>query len=168
MATIAIYNENNPTPEEFKEKIESAYDKWIILNYHHIFPDDTKEMNLLRYHNVTNTYSVTPAMFERQMRLARNSDHWIAPVSTVGRYVKQRINSRLEITDHDDRILLKIVNDLDRNIFNIPLTIEFTTDWKVIKVSNSLNDGIYNPRNNKVYINVLPNEEIIIENITEE
>lgn len=168
LATVAIYNENNPTPEEFKEKIDSAYDKWIILNYHHIFPDDSKEMNLLRYHNVTNTYSITPAMFERQMRLARNSGHWIAPISTIGRYIRQKENSRLEITDHDDRILVKIVNDLDRNIYNIPLTIEFTTGWSVVKVSNSLNDGIYNPRNNKIYINVLPNEEIIIENISQQ
>lgn len=166
LATYAIYNENNPSPEDFSEKIDSAYDKWIILNYHHLFRDDSKEMNLLRFHNVTNTYSVTPAMFERQMRIARNSNHWIAPISTVGRYVRQKENSRLEITDHNDRILVKTVVDLDKTVYNVPLTLEFTTGWKVIKVSNSLNDGIYNPRNNKVYINVLPNEEIILENLS--
>jgi hypothetical protein len=43
------------------------------------------------------------------------------------------------------------------------LTIEFITDWKIVKVSNSYADGIYNPRNNKIYLNVIPNHEIVIE-----
>ena len=163
LATIAIYNENNPSPEEFKTKLDEVTGHWLILNYHHIFPDSSKEMGLLRYHNVTNTYSVTPGMFERQMRLIRNTNCWIAPLSYVGRYIMQRDNSKLEITDHGDKILLKIVNDLDKEIFNLPMTIEFSTNMKVLKISNSLDDGIYNSRGSKVYFNVIPNQEIIIE-----
>ena len=44
-------------------------------------------------------------------------------MGTIGD-ISERKKFRLEITDHDDRILVKIVNDLDRNIYNIPLTIE--------------------------------------------
>ena len=167
LATVAIYSENNPTPYDFDQTIINSRNHWLILNYHHIFPDDSKEMGLLRYHNVQNTYSVTPAMFERQMRIARNSGFWIAPISYIGRYIMQRENSNLEITDHGDRILLKVNCSLDRNTFNLPMTVEYTTGNKVVKVINSQNDGVYNPRENKIYLEVLPGQEVVIENLSE-
>lgn len=163
LTTIAIFNENDPTPQEFYENIIINRGKWLILNYHHIFPSDSKEMGLLNYHNVINTYSVTPDMFERQMRLTRNSEFWIAPISVIGRYIMQKNNSQLDITDHADKILLKVSCNLDKSVFNIPMTIEYTTHYKIIKISNSLQDGIYNTVNNKVYFNVMPNQEVIIE-----
>ncbi|HMS65874.1 MAG TPA: polysaccharide deacetylase family protein [Ignavibacteria bacterium] len=168
LATIAIVNENDPSPQVFYEKLKEGEGKWLILNYHHFFPNDSKEMGLLKYHNVTNTYSVTSAMFERQMRLVRNTDFWVAPISVIGRFIMQKDNSKPEITDHGDKILLKVNCSLDNTIFNIPMTVEYTTNHKIMKNSNSLSDGIYNSVNNKVYINVLPGEEVIIEILNQE
>ena len=78
----------------------------------------------------------------------------------------ERENSKLMITDHGDKIFLNAVNELDPEIYDVPLTIEFTTGWKIVKVTNSAADGIYNPRNNKIYINVVPNKEVVIERIS--
>ncbi len=168
LTTFAIYSEDVPNLSEINAYIQKAQNKWLILNYHNIFPYDSKEMNLMRYHNVTATYSVTPAMFDKQIRLVRNSDRWVAPISTIGRYIMERGNSKLEITDHGDKIFLNIVNKLDEYTYNLPLTVEFTTKWKIVKITNSAEDGIYNPRNNKIYINLIPNNEIVIEKINED
>lgn len=166
LTTLAVYSEDVPTLNELNNYILDSKDKWLILNYHNIFPHDSKEMNLLRYHNVTATYSVTPEMFDKQMRLIRNSVYWIAPINVVGRYITEEKGSKLEINNHDNKIFLKAVNDLDTTIYNIPLTVIFTTDWKIIKIVNSAEDGIYNPRNNSVLINIYPNREVMIEDLS--
>lgn len=167
LTTLAIYSEDVPNLKEINKYISEAYGKWLILNYHNIFPSDSKEMNLLKFHNVTATYSVTPETFQKQIRLVRNSDYWIAPINVIGRYVKEREVSDLEFTNHDNKIILKIRNDLDTNVYNIPVTVIFTTDWQVIRVINSADDGIYNPRNNTVLLNLYPNREVILEDLSE-
>jgi peptidoglycan/xylan/chitin deacetylase (PgdA/CDA1 family) len=167
LTTLAIYSENVPTMKELNKYITDAKDKWLILNYHNIFPLDSKEMNLLHYHNVSVTYSVTPELFDKQIRLIRNSDYWIAPISVIGRYIAERDNSKIEYTVHGDKIFLTAQSELDTSIYNIPLTIIFTTDWKVVKIVNSAEDGIYNPVKNVILINLYPNREVIIENLTE-
>lgn len=167
LTTLAIYSEEVPNLKEINKYISDANGKWLILNYHNIFPSDSKEMNLLKYHDVTATYSVTPETFKKQVRLMRNSDYWIAPINVVGRYVLEREVSKLEFTNHDNKIILKAGNDLDTSIYNIPLTIVFTTDWKIVRVVNSAEDGIYNPRNNTILINLYPNREVILEDLSE-
>ena len=166
LTTLAIYSEDVPNLKEIYSYINEAKGKWLILNYHNIFPADSKEMNLLKYHDVTATYSVTPETFKKQVRLMRNSDYWIAPINAVGRYVLEREVSKLEFTNHDNKIILKVRNDLDTAIYNIPLTVVFTTDWKIVKVVNSAEDGIYNPRNNTILINLYPNREVILEDLS--
>lgn len=123
-------------------------------------------MNLLRYHNVSATYSVTPELFDKQVRLIRNSGYWIAPVSEIGRFITERDNSKLEFTIHGDKIFLNAKSSLDTSIYNIPLTVIFTIGWKVVKIINSAEDGIYNPVKNELQINLFPNREVIIENMT--
>ena len=116
---------------------------------------------------MTATYSVTPETFKKQVRLIRNSDYWVAPINVVGRYVKEREVSVLEFTNHDNKIILKVKNDLDTAVYNIPITVMFTTDWKIVKVINSADDGIYNPRNNIVLLNLYPNREVILEDLSD-
>jgi peptidoglycan/xylan/chitin deacetylase (PgdA/CDA1 family) len=167
LTTLAIYSEDVPNLKEINNYIYEAKGKWLILNYHNIFPSDSKEMNLLKYHDVTATYSVTPETFKKQVRLIRNSDYWIAPINVIGRYIQEREVSKLEFTNHDNKIILKASNDLDTAIYNIPLTVVFTTDWKIVRVVNSAEDGIYNPRNNTILINLYPNREVILEDLSE-
>lgn len=165
LSTLAIYSEDIPTLNELNNYILRADNQWLILNYHNIFLYNSKEMNLMRYHNVTATYSLTPEMFDKQMRLVRNSGYWIAPISTIGKYIRERESSKLQITDHGDKILLNAITNLDSSVFNVPLTIKFITDSPVVKLTNSAEDGIYNPRNGFILINLYPDKEVIIEKL---
>lgn len=167
LSTIAIYNEDSPSTSELSRMITDAAGKWIIINYHTIFPQESKEMNLMKYHNVTSTYSVTPEMFDRQVRLIRNSGYWIAPISEIGKYIVERKNTTLEVIVHGDKIYLNAVNSLNSSVYNIPLTVSFTTNWRIVKVTNSAADGIFNPRDNRISLSLIPNKEVLIENISE-
>ncbi|MEO8209725.1 MAG: polysaccharide deacetylase family protein [bacterium] len=163
LTTRAIYSEEAPTLNRLNDYILESNNKWLILNYHNIFQNHSKEMNLMKYHNVSATYSVTPEMFDKQVRLIRNSGYWISTINDIGKYIEERENAKLEIIDHGDVILLNAVTGLDTAIFSFPLTIEFITGWNTVRISNSAEDGIYNPRNNTILINVFPNKEVTIE-----
>ena len=108
-------------------------------------------------------FSVTPDAFEKQLRLIRNSDYWIAPEKNVFKYIKEKENSKIKITKYADLIFLNVVNTLDKDIYDQPLTIEFSTSVKKIKVTGSADDGIYNNREEKIYLNVFPGKEVTIE-----
>ncbi len=167
LSTIAIYNEYTPSTYELYSKFMASYGKWLILNYHNVFPEDSKEMNVLKSHNVYSTYSVTPAMFDKQVRLVRNADRWVAPISTVGRYVMQLDAAKLEVSEHDSKVFLKVVCNMDDPEFVVPMTIVVNTSWKFVRVEGSTNDGIFNPVNGKILINTLPNKEVVIEELKE-
>ena len=64
--------------------------------YHHIFPEDSKPVHLFKFHNVTNTFSLTPKEFDNQVRLLRNSGYWIATTSQVGKYLVERENAKIK------------------------------------------------------------------------
>jgi peptidoglycan/xylan/chitin deacetylase (PgdA/CDA1 family) len=163
--TVAVYNEYTPSVYELYTKFLSSENKWLILNYHNIFPEDSKEMSVLRSHNVYSTYSVTPGMFDMQMRLVRNTGRWIAPIRNVGRYIMQLDNSKLELSEHEDKVILKIICDLDDSDFFVPMTLVMNTSWKYVNITGSLKDGVYNPVNGIVLVDLLPNREIVIENL---
>ena len=158
-----ILNNNDPNPKQFYEWIEDARGNWLVLMYHHIFPKNSKAMKLFEYHNVYNRYSVTPENFEKQVRLLRNSDYWIATTSEVGKYLTEKENVKLKYNFTNDSCLLILESALDRNIYDQPLTIEFTTNWKVVKITHSAKDGIYNARNGKIYFPAFINKKIILE-----
>ena len=160
-----ILNENDPNPNKFQSWIEGAKDEWLIVMYHHIFSQDSKAMHLFDYHNVYNRYSITPKKFDNQLRLLRNSGYWIATTSKIGKYITEREEVELQFKRGYKSYILELKSDLNLDIYNQPLTIEFSTDWKVVKITNSEDDGIYNPRNGKLYFSANVNKKIIIEKV---
>ena len=60
-------------------------------------------------------------------------------------------------------IFLKIVNELDMNKFNQPLTLIYKTNSKIIRIKGSESDGTYVNRNGFIQFNALPNKQITIE-----
>lgn len=158
-----ILNSDDPSMHDLENWLKNAEENWLIILYHHIFPEDSKEMKLFNFHNVYNRFSTTPEMFEKQIRLLRNSDYWIAPISSVGKYIVERENSKIISHNYGNKIILSFENNLDSKFYDQPLSVEFTTNWKIIKISGSTSDGIHNTRNNKIIFNVQPNTEIILE-----
>ena len=165
LSTIAIYNQYTPSVYELYSSLISSQGKWVILNYHNIFPEDSKEMNILKSHNVYSTYSVTPDMFDRQMRLVRNMQRWNAPIQTVGRYIMQHDAAKLEVSDHQDKFIIKLVCEVNGLDYYVPMTVVMETPWKYVLTEGTLHDGVYNPVNGKIILNVLPNKEFSVENV---
>ena len=166
LKSITSLNNSVPDLKNLFGLITDSKSNWMIINYRHIFPEDSKAVQLFNQYKIDSTYSITPEYFERHIRLFRNSNYWIAPVSEVGKYIYEKNNSRIEVQHHDNVIFLQIVGDISKSIYNHPLTIELITGWDIIKITNSLYDGIYNPRDNRILIYSKIGQEVIIENLS--
>ena len=130
--------------------------------YHHFFATESKEMTILKMHNVENTYSITPEEFDRQMESLTASGYWIAPVSEIGRYITQRENTEIRLISSGRKIHIYTITNLDKAVYNVPLTIEIKLPWKMAKVQGSLNDGIVEAKEGVIYVDVLPETELVI------
>ena len=90
-------------------------------------------------------------------KLYKDGDIWVPSFNEGVKYFKEYQNSKLEITEKSDtewEILIK--NDLDKKIFNYPLTLEIDSDKAVYAIQNG-EKTCYEPKCGKVYVNVIPN-----------
>ena len=161
----AILNNNTPDSVEFIQWLKDTEGKWLILMYHHLFTEDSKENKILEFHNVKNTYSLYPATFEQQLRLIINSDYWIAPISSVGKYIVERDNINLKVRKICKTIKIKTESTLDTLVYNQPVSLVVKTKWEKVVVTGSLSDGEYYLSDNTLLIDVLPNKTITIKRL---
>lgn len=162
LASMAILNASAPDSALFRQWLSEAKDNWLVLMYHHLFPQDSKEMEILNAHEVINNYSVTPEVFERQMNDLAATGYWVATISEIGRYITERDNTEIKVLRSKKKVGIYTLNNLDRNIYNIPLTLEIGLPWKKAGVEGSLGDGIYEVKNGRIYVDVVPEQELII------
>lgn len=162
LASMAILNASTPDSTLFRQWLSEANDNWLVLMYHHLFPQGSKEMEILNAHEVINNYSVTPEVFERQMNDLSATGYWVATVSEIGRYITERDNTEINVFRSKKKIGIYTLNNLDRNIYNIPLTLEIGLPWKKAAVKGSLDDGIYEVKNGRIFVDVVPEQELII------
>lgn len=158
-----LIKKNFPDQHQLDSIIKQGKDKWTIFSYHHFFPINSNEYKLSESGKYSNSYSIAPETFKKQIRLIRNSGYWIAPISIIGKYIREKENSEIRTTRYSNLVFLTIINSLDGNIYDQPLTIEFSTPAKKVIISGSSSDGVYDNRNGKIYFNALPNKEITIE-----
>ncbi len=141
--------------------LENNIDQWTILVYHHFYEDSLQFRNITG--DISEKYFLEKSDFEKQVRLVRNMDFWIAPESAVFKYLKEKQVSVIEINRYQNYIFFKVINQLDRDVYDQPLSIEFKTGARLIKVTGSLNDGTYTNRANGILFNVVPGKEITME-----
>jgi hypothetical protein len=164
---LKAYRMTHQFPKQFEldSIIKSGAGSWMIFSYYHFFKKDSKEYRFIESGKYANTYSVSPYIFERQARLFRNSDYWMATVSNVGKYLTEKKYSTITSSSYGNMVFLTLVNQLDKQVYNQPLTIEITSAAQRLKVTGSMNDGIFQNRNGKIYIHVKPNQEVKIEKL---
>jgi hypothetical protein len=138
---------------------------WSVLIFNNVFPKNSREIEILKSLNGKGIPFISSDHFERLLRILRNTDYWIAPVSAAGKYLEERKNSTVNVNQQDNILIIKVTSKLDPYIYNHPLTVEISTNWEHIKVTNSMEDGLYNPRNGKIYINVIPGKEVMLEKL---
>ncbi len=87
---------------------------------------------------------------------------WVATFQDAYKYVRERMHSEVSESVDDHTITVKLTNDLDKKIYDIPLTLKtnIPEDWKTVqfrqgKTSNVIN-SITNKDHNYIIYNVLP------------
>lgn len=136
--------------------------EWTILLYHHLFDEETGIPSKISEEKLQEWF-IEKSGFEKQIRLARNSNYWISTELNVYKYLVEKSKSTIETSRFQNTIFLKIVNELDLNKFNHPLTISFKTNSKTIRIKGSESDGTYEVRNGFIHFNAMPNKQITIE-----
>jgi peptidoglycan/xylan/chitin deacetylase (PgdA/CDA1 family) len=159
-ATILVRGNDPHSCKALDSILKEATAKWTIFNYLHVLePSENQPYRSLKNKDKD---GVSYELFERQIRLYRNTDYWIAPIASVEKYLKEKEASSISVVEHDNLLLLNVKNKLDSK-YDQPLTIAFLTAYKKLKVTNSAADGIYETRDGKICFNVFPNREVIIE-----
>ena len=162
LATQVILNSEQPDSLMFQNWLKQAKGNWLILMYHHLFPLKSKEMELIRLHDVEYSYSVLPEEFEAHIEAMVAAGYWIAPISEVGRYIIQRENTEFRTILCRNQIFIYSVTNLNKQIYNQPLTLEIKVPWKKVRIEGSLDDGVFETQNNKLFINVFPENQLIL------
>ena len=162
LASIPILNDTVPSLREFESTLRSARGKWLIWMYHHIFPPGSKEMKIMQYHRVRHTYSLFPQTFERHMQRIARSGYWTAPEAEVGKYMTERMNTRIEISKGFCRQKIKLLTGLDPRTYDMPLTLEIFSKRKKLKIKQNGKTKIISNPEGKIMLEMMPGEEIII------
>lgn len=162
LASRAILNDSTPSLNDIKDWLFNIKARWLILMYHHLFPEGSLEMNILKNHKVKNTYSLLPATFEKQIKLLSESGYWIAPLSVAGKYILERQNTNIKVRKFFNTLKIKTKTTLDPRVFDQPLTLKVVVPWKKVKVEGSLKDGIYTTSGNELLIDFMPGATVKI------
>ena len=162
LATHTILNSHEPDSAMFGKWLDKAEGNWLILMYHNLFSEDSREMALIRFHNVEYSYSLPPESFKMQVRETIGRDYWIAPISTVGKYIMERNSTKIRTIKCKDIIIIVVSTNLDTCLFNQPLTLEAEVPWKRVKVTGSLQDGSFKTTNKKLLIDINPECVLIL------
>ena len=127
------------------------------MDYYHLYPENEKATVADSLHFMTDRD------FEKQLRLARNSDSWIAPFSSIQKYLKEKENARIEIKNYGNILFMNINCPLDPAVYNAPLTVVYSTSAPQVKVTGAENTGCFINRTGYILINAKPGKEIMIE-----
>jgi peptidoglycan/xylan/chitin deacetylase (PgdA/CDA1 family) len=137
-------------------------DQWTIIRYCHLY-ESRQEIPHQAGTETTNKLFLHRSDFEQQVRLMRNRNLWIASETEVFKYLKEKAVSTIRTEKYKNMIFLRIINPLDNEIYDQPLTIEFRSDAQIIRVEGSEADGVYSRKTGSFYFNALPGKEITIE-----
>jgi peptidoglycan/xylan/chitin deacetylase (PgdA/CDA1 family) len=162
LVSQAILNDTTPNIEEFDSWLNEINGNWLIIMYHHIFTKDSREMKIMKNHNVSNTYSLYPSTFEKQMNSIAYSNYWTAPISCIGKYIIERENTKVKLKKFCRTVRIKTYTNLNKNIYNQSLTIKVKLPWEKVSVKGSEKDGVFEVKNNELLIDILPGKSVKI------
>jgi len=149
--------------KELWQTLQQSKGKWSIINFKNIYKDSLSVQKLDSLTLVENFVQLEK--FKRQIRLIRNTDYWIDTEQNIFKYLFEKQKSKLQIKKFGNITFLQLASELNPIVYNLPLSIRYTTSAKIIGVSGSQSDGIYNNRTGSIIINVIPDKEVRIEKI---
>jgi hypothetical protein len=142
--------------------LKSRVSAWTILTYHHLYEKPSDIPAQVATGKASATF-IREDDFEKQLRLIRNHDYWIGTENRVCKYLREKSVSNIRTERFGNMIFMRIVNGLDQRIFNQPLTVEYHTSARIIRITGSESDGTYSNKSGYFFFNALPNKEVTIE-----
>ncbi len=135
---------------------------WFIVAYSNVLQGyDINRSKEIQH----NTFIIDEKEFEKQIRLLRNTEYWIAPEADVYKYRMQKQTAKLNTTIHNQYIFIMISHQLNKMVYNHPMTVKIPVEAPYLQVSGTLFDGIYTNRTGEILIHAIPGQEVIIKQI---
>jgi hypothetical protein len=148
--------------EELNRVLDDRDNNWTILVYHHLY-DQPNEIPHQVSPSVASGLFLSRAEIEKHIRLVRNEDYWIAPEGDVFRYMKEIQSARIRTERFENMIFLRILQTLDPSVYDYPLTVEYRSGARLIRIQGSEDDGTYENKNGAILFNAKPGNEVTIE-----
>jgi hypothetical protein len=133
------------------------HNHWLILNYQYLAKGTIPQQG--------ESLFITQEMFERQLRLARNHNFWLASEWDVFRYIMERKHSSITVSWQEDRLFVRLESSLDPAIYDHPLSIRFETYAPFVEVVGEAQHYTLTNRKGAVYFEMVPGTEIILKQI---
>jgi peptidoglycan/xylan/chitin deacetylase (PgdA/CDA1 family) len=72
---------------------------------------------------------------------SKESNAWVATFADVAKYMRERMNADVKTNEQDERISVELSHNLDKNMYNLPLTLKtyVNSDWKNVQVKQGEN-----------------------------
>ena len=155
--SFEVYNDSNPSVKKYHRILGAGQNRWIVIMNHHVFPENAFELQIMKKHNVLNTYSILPINFERQVRIARDMNFKLLSIKDAAEYLQNYRKASINVIDEGDIMILSVNHG--------PLFARVPLDAGIYRVQNSLNDGIYEVRKKPLIIGLQPGKSVIISKI---
>lgn len=74
----------------------------------------------------------------------REDKLWVATFRDVTKYMRERMDAKLDTEERDDQIVVSLTHSLDSTLYNLPLTLKtyVSPEWKNISVKQDKNENM--------------------------
>ena len=140
------------TTEDLNAWAGSAYDngEWLIEMYHLV---NTSNPTGYEYFN-------PPEILDSHLDYLNKKNVWVDTQQNVVKYIQERDNTQIfVVSENRFRLVLSLINELDKTVFNSPLTISarIPSDWGSINVVQGVHSVKVIPDNNGlIYFKATP------------
>jgi hypothetical protein len=163
-----VIDTSRPHYAELSKELQKNGNRWTIMLFHHIFPENATEWKTFARYDVKDSYSLSPLDFERYIRLIRNSDYYAGSIQQMGDYIKTAKTTDLKFSAYDNYYTISLDNLSGNEKYHASLTVELQTPWRYIQVDGSMSDGIYEVRDGKALFGGAPGATIIVRKLESE
>jgi hypothetical protein len=148
-------------PAALLDKLEATNRDWLVLQYEAIVnrsgqEDERKSAGIRQ---------ISRHDFEKQIRLLRNANYWIAPEEEVFQYQREREQVKIKVNRHRQILFVTLETGLPSAEFDHPLSFYYYTQAPKVAVSGSEDDGFYESRNGRILLNAKPGREVTLKQI---
>jgi hypothetical protein len=143
------------------KQLEKENSSWNVLQY----DDLITQTNTRVESSLAGVDQINAREFERQIRLMRNANFWIASEEAIYQYRAEYAKARLKVNQYGPFQFVTIETPMLSSEFDHPLSFYFYTSAPKIEIAGSEDDGFYQNRGDKILLQARPGKEITIKQI---